>query len=73
MKKKLIIQELERISNHNPHVDSLLKLYKGGYKRLDEVMLEMIAIMAFDTYALRESLNRCRASKEKIPRENDNS
>jgi hypothetical protein len=64
MRKKQIIAELETIAEHNHHVDSLLKLYKGGYKPLDETMLEMVAIMAFDTYTLREALNRCRAKKE---------
>jgi hypothetical protein len=63
MRKKKLIAELEKIAEHNHHVDSLLKLYKQGYKSLDEVMLEMVAIMAFDTYALREALNRCQSGE----------
>ena len=57
-----MIQDLERIATYNCHVESLLRLYKDGYKPLDEVMLEMVAIMAFDSYAIREELNRERAN-----------
>jgi hypothetical protein len=53
-----MIQDLERIATYNCHVESLLRLYKDGSKSLDEVMLEMVAIMAFDSYVLREALNR---------------
>jgi len=63
MRKRKLLGELERIAKHNYHVESLLKLYKGGYKPLDQVMLEMISVMAFDTYSLRESLNRERSKK----------
>ena len=73
MKKKLIIRELESISEHNNHVKSLLALYKGGYKSLDETMLEMIGIMAFDTYVLRDALNRERSTKDSVENPYDNS
>lgn len=60
MRKRKIIGELERIAKYNYHVESLLKLHKEG-KPLDQAMLEMITVMAFDTYSLRESLNRERS------------
>ena len=61
MRKKQMIKELEKIAKHNVHVESLLSLYNDGYKPLNEVMLEMVSIMAFDSYALREALNRERS------------
>ena len=73
MRKKEIIKELEKIAKHNPHVASLLSLYKDGYKPLDEVMLEMVSIMAFDSYALREALIRERSQKEKALYSSDDS
>lgn len=63
MKKKEIISELERIAKHNHNVESMLTLYKEGYKPLDIVMLEMIALMAFDSYTLREIINRLKQNK----------
>jgi len=57
MKKKEKIQELERLAKFNYHIESLLKFYKNGDKTLDEVMMEMISMMAIDTCVLRESLN----------------
>jgi hypothetical protein len=66
MRKKKLILELETIAKHNDHVESLLRLYKDGYKPIDEVMLEMVAIMAFDSYALREALNRANAKVNEI-------
>lgn len=65
MNKRQAIRQLEDISEYNSHVGSLLRLYKGGYKSLDDVMLEMVSVLSFESYILREEMNELRSRSNK--------